>query len=189
MPLGSSVWQTRKAFATGGAGRQVLADAILGFGIWHVVDSVLSHWVLGIHRIRMDVDNPVFWDLLWFGVFGMVPLALGWLMRRRPPRRGQQLASSPVALALAALAAAPIAALPPPGQSTAMVLFRPDVTPAQAFAAMRAIGGRLLWSDPSGQLWAIDVSGGGDAGRLYGYGALLVSSAGLPVGCFNWTRA
>jgi len=30
----------------------------------------------------MDVENQSFWELLWFAVFGLVPLALGMLRRR-----------------------------------------------------------------------------------------------------------
>src|SRR5690606_24499667 len=36
------------------SGTALLAEMMIGFGAWHIVDSVLSHWVLGIHRIRME---------------------------------------------------------------------------------------------------------------------------------------
>ena len=64
------------------SGRLLLATILIGFGAWHVADAVLSHWVLGIHRIRMDSGSPLIWDLLWFGIFGVMPLLIGWLMRR-----------------------------------------------------------------------------------------------------------
>lgn len=180
------LFRARRTFSEPGADRRLLADALLGFGIWHVLDSLLSHWILGIHRVRMDVHNPLFWDLLWFALFGALPLAIGWLMHRR--RSVAALHSSPLALVMAVLVAAPIAALPPPNQTQAVVLFQPGVSEGQALSAIAAVDGRVLGTDPSRQLWAIDVATG-DASALYRHGALLVSDALLPLGCFSWTRA
>jgi uncharacterized membrane protein len=182
------LWRSRRHLQAPGADRRLFADALLGFAAWHIIDAVLSHWLLGIHRIRMDTDNPLLWDLLWLAIFGIVPAVLGWMLRRSgTPRRGK-LASSPLALVLAVAVAGPIASLPAPQDSTVMVLFHPDVTPQQAFVAMQAVGGRLLWTDASEQLWAIDVSEAGDTAALYQHGALLVSNSILPAGCLDWTK-
>ena len=63
--------------------REVVAGAILiGFGFWHILDTLLSHWFLGIHRVKIDSPNPMAWDLLWLVAFGIVPLLLGLRMRR-----------------------------------------------------------------------------------------------------------
>jgi uncharacterized membrane protein len=75
------LWASRNA-PDRPSGRLLFASILIGFGAWHVVDGIASHWVLGIHRIRMDSGNSLVWDLLWFGVFGILPLAVGWLMRR-----------------------------------------------------------------------------------------------------------
>ena len=183
------LWQARREFSAPGADRRLFANALIGFGVWHIVDSILSHWVLGIHRIRMDVDNPLFWDLLWFAAFGVVPVVVGWMMRRGNGRgAGARVMTSPLALVLAVAVAGPLAALPSPSDGTVMVLFRPGTTPQQAFAAVRAVDGRLLWTDPSDQLWAIDISDGGNSSKLYRYGAMLVSNSILPAGCFNWLK-
>ncbi len=183
------LWRARREFSEGEADRRLFANALVGFGLWHIVDGILSHWVLGIHRIRMDVDNPLFWDLLWLAVFGVVPLVIGWLLRRRGnPGRTGRLMSSPLALVLAVAVAAPLAAVPAPGDGTVMVLFRPDTTPQQAFAAMQAVEGRIVWTDASGQVWAIATPEGSDPSRLYGYGAMLVGNAILPAGCLDWIR-
>ncbi len=181
------LWQTRRQFAMPGADRLLAANALLGFGIWHIADSILSHWVLGIHRIRMDVDDPLVWDLLWFFGFGVVFVVAGWLVRRGSG--GSWRGATPAALVLAVLVGGPVAALPPPGVTTVMVLFKPGTTASDALAAMRAVDGRLVWNDPSGELWAFDLGPGGDAAQLYRHGALLVSSSLLPVGCFSWSRA
>ena len=47
-----------------------------------------------------------------------------------------------------------------------MVLLRPGVSAGEAFAAIRAVDGRLLWNDASQQFWAIDLSNGGDPNQL-----------------------
>src|SRR5690606_12976069 len=48
---------------------------LFGFAVWHILDAVLSHWLLGIHRIKMDAANPLAWDLAWLLIFGIIPLA------------------------------------------------------------------------------------------------------------------
>ncbi|MEX2630413.1 MAG: DUF2243 domain-containing protein [Tistlia sp.] len=195
------LWRTRREYGEPGADRLLFANALIGFGAWHILDSILSHWILGIHRIRVEVDNPLFWDLLWFFLFGVAFVAAGWLLRRggsarsgggrsggRRERAPGRHGTAPALLALAALVAGPVAALPPPDVTSVVVLFRPGTTAVSALNAMAAVDGRLLWSDPSGQLWAFDLASGGEASALYRHGALLVSNSLLPVGCFNWTR-
>lgn len=189
---GFGLWllsRTRQEFSAPGADRWLLGNAFIGFGVWHILDSVLSHWILGIHRIRMGVENPLFWDLLWFALFGLIPLIIGLAKRRGGPDPGRRFLSSPLALVLAAGIAGPLAALPPPDQTQVVVLFRPGITEQQAFAAIIAVDGRIVGSDPSGQLWAVEMAQGRNPSGLYRYGALLVSNSLLPLGCFSWTRA
>ena len=107
------LWRTRREFAAAGADRLLLANALIGFGVWHILDGILSHWILGIHRIRVDVENKLFWDLLWFFVFGVAFVAAGWWMRRsRGPGAsgGMRRRMAPAALVLAVLVAGPLAA-------------------------------------------------------------------------------
>jgi uncharacterized membrane protein len=54
--------RARKAFSVAGAERDYLAVFLVGFGLWHVLDAVLFHWVLGIHHVRMDSASPLAWD-------------------------------------------------------------------------------------------------------------------------------
>ncbi|WP_420962390.1 DUF2243 domain-containing protein [Brucella sp. IR073] len=183
------LWRARKEFPAKGADRRLFANALIGFGGWHVIDGVLSHWILGIHRIRMDVDNPLFWDLLWFAIFGVVPAVIGFMMRRGGTSGKGRFVRSPAILALAAAIAGPLAALPPPDQTQVVVLFRPGITEQEAFAAIAAAGGSMIGADASRQLWAIDMASGGNPSEFYRHGALLVSNSLLPLGCFNWTRA
>ena len=86
------------------------------------------------------------------------------------------------------LVAGPVAALPMPGATATLVLFRPGVGAARAFEAVAAIGGQVLWTDPSGELLAIrpgPASGG--SWRLYGRGALLVGDTAAFGGCLAWS--
>lgn len=196
------LWRRRRGFGETGADRTLIAWGLIGFGTWHIVDALLSHWLLGIHRIRMDSGDPLFWDVLWLVVFGLVPVAVGWLLQRGGAdssgdssadgsSRGNRRATVPAVLALAVLTAGPVAALPPPDLSTVMVLFRPSMTPEEVFRAVAAVDGAVVWNDPSGKLWAIDLppdrSSISGAGALYRHGALIVGNGLLPVGCFNWS--
>lgn len=180
------LWRVRASFAAPGSGRRLLGDVMVGFGAWHIVDAVLSHWLLGIHRIRMDVENRLAWDLLWFTVFGVAFLAAGWWLRRRPGGGGT---GRVVAAALAAgvVSAGSMAALPPADATARLVLFGSGTTVPAAFAALAAVGGRPLWNDPSGRLWAVEFgAGGGDPRALGRQGARLFGMGLAPVGCLNW---
>jgi uncharacterized membrane protein len=182
------LWRARREFAAAGADRLLFANVLVGFGLWHIIDGILSHWILGIHRIRMDTANPLFWDLVWLVVFGVVPLLIGWLMRRNsagPRTRGQVAASL---LALAIVAAGAGAALPPRDVSQVMVYFGPGASPQTVFAAAAAVDARVIWSDRSGELWMFDLPGTGRASSLYRHGAWLVGNSLLPVGCLSWFR-
>lgn len=178
------LWRNRAGLGD----RHVGSHLSIGFGLWHVVDGALSHWLLGLHRIRMDVENPLFWDLLWLGAFGFVPLAMGWWLRRAqgPSRRRSTTLPS---LTLLIVGAGLLAAFPSSSSSTAVVLFRPGISEADAFAAIQAIDGRIVWADTSKQLWAIDASSGGSASKLYLHGAVWVSGTLLPAGCLALTKA
>lgn len=180
------LWKARAAYSAPGADRVLWAQALIGFGVWHIVDSFFSHWITGIHRIRVDSPNPQFWDLLWFAVFGVVPLVLGWVLGRRSGGdRGRMTAT---ALALAAVIAAPLAALPAGETDQVMVMFRPGMEGAPAFNALAAADARVLWVDRSGGLWAVSMPEPALASELYARGALLVSNSALAIGCFGWSR-
>lgn len=169
-----------------------LCGALLGgFGLWHVMDGILSHWVLGIHRIKLDSDNPLFWDLLWFFVFGIVPLIVGWLLVRggRPPQmRGSTAAM--LVLTAATAGAGAWSLQPPLDQPFTTVVFRPGVDPQQVFAALDAMDARLVWAGPSmGVVVVVVVDVAADRRwSFYTKGALLVSGSGVPAGCFDWSR-
>ena len=183
-----SLWRSRR-LARPPEGARLFADALVGFGMWHVVDAVISHWTLGIHRIRMDAANPLLWDVGWLVVFGLLPLVAGLLLRRRggggpgAPR----LRASGAALGVAVLVAGPLASLPPRNATQVAVLALPSSTNALLDGVQAADGG-ILYADRGGALWVFSLPAGTDTRALYGHGALLVTRSPAALGCLAFTR-
>lgn len=178
------LWRSRKA----GSDRSLLAHLSIGFGLWHVFDGVLSHWVLGIHRIRMDVESPLFWDVLWLILFGFLPFTFGWMLRCKDGS-GHRVGLTLPGLTIGIIGAGLWAASPAPSSSMVVVLFSPGTSEGDAFAAMQALDGRLVWTDASRQLWAIDMPNGRNANRFYLHGGIWVSSTLVPLVCITWSKA
>lgn len=183
------LWRSRSAFVLPMASRLIWTQCLLGFGLWHVADTLLSHWLSGIHRIRDDASNPLFWDVLWLVVFGLVPIAAALLMRRQQPPGNRGSGSGPAALLSAAvLVAGPIAAIPPADSDQTLVVFAPGVSAAQAFNALGSIDAQVVWSDSSGGVWIIRQDNATSRRKLYLQGALLVSGSSIGAGCATWSR-
>ncbi len=179
------LWRARERFGLEGASHRFLAWLLIGFGGWHVLDAVVSHWVLGIHRIRVDSVTPLAWDLGWLVAFGVLPLAAGLFLRRGG--RGPQLRSVSVMLIMALLVggAAYWASRPPPGQTFTTIVFAPYVSRAEAFAAAVDVSEAVIAFEGDGVVVVSGVRAGGGL-ALYLNGALLVSGSGAPAGCFAW---
>ncbi|ODN70095.1 hypothetical protein A6302_02574 [Methylobrevis pamukkalensis] len=174
--------------ARGASAGEVLRNGLIGFGAWHVLDAVVSHWLLGLHRIRMDSDMPLVWDVGWLVVFGLLPLLLAARLPRGGGGRGRGVAAAIAGLTfLAGIAAG---AAPGAGdRGDTLVVFRAGMTPAAMMDAVAAAQATLKWTEGGGSVWAIsDVSWPGLA-TLYARGALVVSSTPVLAGCLAWTRA
>ena len=183
------LWRTRSE-GVARDGRSLIGALLIGFGIWHLVDSILSHWILGIHRIKLDSPNPLMWDLIWLAAFGILPLLVGVLLGRRAAAR-PALGQSTMSLLLAGVLTAGTAvwsAQPPKGQDFTTIVFSPTVSPQEAMAAVVAEGGGLVWSDSTMGVLVIDLP---SERRLnfYRHGALLVGGSGIAGGCLNWSAA
>ena len=181
------LWRLHRRGA-GNWGWPLVGAVLAGFGIWHVVDTLLSHWLLGIHRIRIDSPNPLAWDLLWLVLFGIVPLLLGWRLRRTDGGPGMDGAAAMLVLGLATSGAGAWALVPPAQTQFATVVFAPGAGPREVFAALDALDARLVWSDRAMGVVVVAVAPERRWG-FYRHGALLVSGAGVPAGCFNWSKA
>jgi uncharacterized membrane protein len=181
------LYRARAELTLKGGGRRLLANFWIGFGTWHVVDAVLSHWVTRIHRIRMDSAYPLAWDLAWLAVFGLVPLALGWWMRRHPGSNGATPRGLALGLAGACLLAGTVSMFPlRGGADTLTVVLRPGVTGAGVLAALEGTRARVAWTDPSGAVWVLRTASGLDAWRLYRHGAMYVGGQRALAGCAAW---
>lgn len=159
----------------------------MGFGSWHIVDALFSHWITGIHRIRMDSDMPLFWDVAWLVVFGLVPLFLGWRGRYadgRPPERRHV----SVVLLVAALGGAAAANLFPlrADRDTTVVAMMPNEPATGLLQALDGTDARIIWMDRAGGVWVIQDLSLRDSLALYRAGALYVSGTSAPAGCAAW---
>jgi uncharacterized membrane protein len=181
------LWQGRPAFGQRGAGRLLASWALAGFGIWHVIDAVLFHWTLGLHRIRMDSETPLAWDLAWVVAFGLAPLALAWMIRRGDGSGPGMLA--PATLSILCLAGAAASAWPSPASDDLVVIFAPGASAKAAAEAVAALDGRLVWIDRSSRVWAIKAPAHATTWPLYRAGALFISRDWPLAGCIRWSRA
>lgn len=191
------LWRWRAVFSKPGAGAMLWGSVWIGFGLWHVVDAVLSHWIIGIHRIRDDAANPLLWDVLWLLAFGVLPLLAGLWLRRKARgddgggdegTGGSQGRTAALALGLATMLAGLIAAMPARDAGPVMVMFAPGMSGSAAFNALGRLDARVLWSDRSGGLWAVTLDDPGRAWQLYLRGAVMVSASTAGLGCFSWSR-
>ena len=177
----------RRARLDGAGWRHVAGGTLLGFALWNVVDVAFFHWVLGIHRIRVDVPDPMFYDLGWLAALGLAPFGLAlWLLRGGSGGGG---AHAGVAVAVLALVAAPLAALPQRNARSALVVFAPGATAATALNAARGARAGILWVDPAGRMMAVALDQPGTTARLYRGGALLVTRSPALAGCLAAVRA
>lgn len=190
------LWKSRIEFSKAGAGKWLFGTMLLGFGLWNVADVVLFHWIMQIHRIRVDVPNPLFWDLLWLGLFGLIPLIAGRWTRSHSGNGGadhgkggmDRSTSIVSAVTAAVIATGALAALPPSNSDTTLVLFGSDARPEQVFQAFDAADARVLWADRTGTVWAVKTTDRSDTMALYRHGAMLVTSSMVGLGCLSWLR-
>jgi uncharacterized membrane protein len=173
-------WRSRRVAAEL-SGRLYLANFLIGFGVWHIIDAVIVHWILGLHRIRPGSNDMLFWDLLFFAV-GVIILLVGLYLRIR-----KQLKYPPIAVVLAIMVVLSgfIAAVPWKNTNVVTVVFRPDITIPEVFAAASAVDARLMWNNKAGNIWIFSVPDTKSALQLYRKGAWFVGGSLFGVGCFT----
>jgi uncharacterized membrane protein len=166
----------------GPADRDGFAWAILGFAVWQFTDVALVHWLLGLHRVRVGVPNPLLWDLGWLGAFGLLPLIAG-IRLLQASNISRQRTSWPwrMAITVAVMSAGLFFAFPG-GQAATAIVFENGIGAPDAFAAVASIDGRVIWSAPNGEVVVADL--GPRRANLYVKGALLVISTSW-IGCFT----
>jgi uncharacterized membrane protein len=167
--------------------RQLAVLLLLGFGLWQVVDVVLFHWIMGIHRIRVDRPDPLLWDLGWLVAIGGPPLLAAWLLGRG--HRAASLRKAPpllLALTIGAAGAGWLALQGPPDQRFTTVVFEAGATEPEMMAALVASGATVAGGAPSQGIWVVAIDDR-RSWELYRRGAIFVAGVGLPAGCSAWT--
>ncbi|WP_338758998.1 DUF2243 domain-containing protein [Massilia sp. METH4] len=180
------LWRARRRGIAAPGATPLLVAMLLGFGIWNWIDVGLAHWILRIHRIRVDSPDPLFWDVLWLVVFGVLPLLLAAWLRKRPSGPGNPTVTI-TTLAIAVTVCGAWALREPPGQQFTAVVFAPGTTPAQVFHALDASDARLVWTDRPMGVVLVSVPKE-KRWNFYRHGAMLVSGTGLPAGCIGWSK-
>lgn len=61
--------------------RALLGWALVGWGAFNIYDSVVDHWLLGLHHIREGVANEWVYDVAFFAI-GIALVVAGWLVQR-----------------------------------------------------------------------------------------------------------
>ncbi len=77
----------RRAWAAGERGPSVrtLAGTMLaGWGLFNVVEGLVNHHLLGLHNVRDDVADPLWWNV-GFLAFGLALVAVGVALARPRP--------------------------------------------------------------------------------------------------------
>jgi uncharacterized membrane protein len=178
------MWRAHRHGVTAPRASALAGALMLGFGTWHLLDAVLSHWVLGIHRIKLDSPQPLVWDIAWLAIFGLVPLFASRLLLRQGPSRPGSAAAALCLLAALSGAAGAWALRELPGQRFTTVVFAPGLGAAGVSRALEATGARLLWTDRAMGVVVVAVDEG-QRWRFYRHGALLVGGTVLAAGCVS----
>lgn len=161
----------------------------VGFGVWHMVDAVFSHWITGIHRIRMDSDVPLVWDLMWFVVFGVVPALFGWWKQSNDKDGGKPHAPGPGPLRglIGLVLAAGLANLFPlrGNNDTTVVALSQGASAVEFFDTLEKNQARIVWAGAD-DVWVVKGLSGAARLQLYRAGAVYVSGTAAPSGCAAW---
>lgn len=180
------LWRQRATLAAPQGGRRLAGGLLLGFGAWNIFDVAVVHWMLGLHRLRLDVAHPAVWDTAWLLGLGAAPAVVGLLLLRRGSEGGAGGRPANFAypvLAIVTVLAGAWSAQPPAGGSDTLVVLRPG---ADAMALVVAADARLIQIDSTGRLILVRLPDGASGWELYKHGALIVQGAG-PAGCLTWT--
>ena len=74
-------WRTLRSPGNGATGRDVLAGLAAGWGLFNLVEGVVNHHILKIHRVNPGGAQPLAFDLAFLAL-GVLLVAAGWWLHR-----------------------------------------------------------------------------------------------------------
>jgi uncharacterized membrane protein len=81
------LWWLGRAVEAGGwkwSWRSVLGWLATGWGLFNLLEGIVNHHLLQIHKVRPAAPNPLVWDI-GFLIFGAVLIAGGLAMQKQAP--------------------------------------------------------------------------------------------------------
>jgi uncharacterized membrane protein len=85
----ATLWRVARTGAIRRTWRSLLGWMLVGWGVFNLVEGLINHHLLQIHRVRPDSANPLAWDV-GFLVFGALLVAGGWTLQRHDQRRADR---------------------------------------------------------------------------------------------------
>ncbi|MDX3909944.1 MAG: DUF2243 domain-containing protein [Sphingobium sp.] len=185
------LWQRRAALSRPAAEHRITGGVLLGFGVWNLIDVGIFHWILRFHRVRVNVPNPLAYDLAWFVGLGLFVALLGyWVLHRQgsaEPGSGSRGRGVALALVGMLLLSGMISNVPPANAST-VILFGRQASISEGAAAIAGAGAQIIFVDPAGG-YALAANVQPSAyWSLYRAGAIAITSAPALTGCLAFTR-
>ena len=80
------LWNTARNGGWTWRWRTLFGWMLVGWGVFNLVEGMVNHHVLGIHRVRPQAADPLVWDI-GFLVLGAVLVTVGWMLHPRDPDR------------------------------------------------------------------------------------------------------
>jgi uncharacterized membrane protein len=75
------LWSARRDIRTWWSTRGFVGLIVAGWGLFNVVEGLINHQILGVHRVKENAGNLLAWDLA-FLAWGAIMLAGGWMLYR-----------------------------------------------------------------------------------------------------------
>ena len=202
------LWRGRLGLGDALRSRSLPVDVLIGFGAWNVLDALLFHWLLGLHRVRMDSAQPLAWDIGWLLLTGVLPLVLAWWLSHgaggmprsdgRQPQAGSSSAtrSGAARLALArwlvmaglTCAAGAWSARPAADAAVLLVFYPAGTAGAAIMAGVHAVDGRVVDVSADATVWALALPGSASRAALFLHGARAMASVPAWAGCAQRLR-
>jgi uncharacterized membrane protein len=83
------LWQQARGSGLRWSGRRCVGTILLGWGIFNLVEGVIDHEILGMHRVNETVPDAqrIFWDI-GFLLWGAAMIVVGAAMARADAQEG-----------------------------------------------------------------------------------------------------